>query len=86
VTFEPTAADNARSTRLAHRLVLQDIEACHEVVEDGQRWLDTRPMVDPREHCPEVVDMATEALAHADDWKLIRRHPTQPHLVRVAAR
>lgn len=86
MTFEPTAEDHARAVRLAHDAVVADIEACHTVTEGGLRWYDTRPMTDPRENPPEFVDMATDALAHADAWKLIHRHPTQPHLVRVAAR
>ena len=47
------------------------------------RWYDTRPMVDQREHCPEVIDMHELHLQWALDNGLAHRHLTQPHLVRI---
>lgn len=86
MTFEPTPEDHARALRLAHQAVVADIE-CNAVAVhlDGLRWWDVRPMTDPRENPPEFIDMATDALAHADCWKLIKRHPERPYLVRVNA-
>lgn len=49
----------------------------------GRLWWDTRPMVDEREHEPEVVAMATRALALGAEMQIIHRHPLHPHLVRI---
>lgn len=73
--------------RLAERAVVCDIESeCPTLTVDGADWRDTRPMLDPREHSPEVLDMAREALDYAEARLLISRHPYQPHLVRVIHR
>lgn len=74
---------------LAHRLadaaVLCDIETegVHITDLDGTRWIDVRPMLDPREHAPEVIDMATQALAYAAARGLVRPHPEHEHYVQV---
>ncbi|MBK8772766.1 MAG: hypothetical protein IPM06_20380 [Rhizobiales bacterium] len=49
----------------------------------GRLWWDTRPMVDEREHAPEVVAMATRALALGAEMGIIHRHPIHHHLVRI---
>lgn len=49
-------------------------------------WRDTRPWLDEREHAPQVVDMARQALYYADLRRLIARHPEHPYLVRITAR
>lgn len=73
---------------IANRAVISDIE-CNcvrlENVPTGRPWFDTRPMVDPREHAPESLDMATQALAYAEASGLIERNPQYRHLVRITA-
>lgn len=70
--------------RIAERAVICDIESeCPTISVDGITWRDTRPMLDPREHAPEIIDMATEALEYAEARLLISCHPLQRHLVRV---
>ncbi len=44
-------------------------------------WFDTRPMLDPREHAPENINSAAEALSYGESAGLLRRHPVQRHLV-----
>jgi hypothetical protein len=53
---------------------------------DGQRWLDTRPMLDEREVGLRMKDQARIALAHALQRRLVERHPVHAHLVRAARR
>jgi hypothetical protein len=53
---------------------------------DGQRWLDTRPMLDEREVGLRMKDQARVALAHALQRRLVERHPVHAHLVRAARR
>jgi hypothetical protein len=50
---------------------------------DGRRWLDTRPMLDPRECCGETIDKNGRCLAHAIGSGLVARHAELPHLVRI---
>lgn len=49
----------------------------------GRLWWDTRPMVDEREHAPEIVEMATRAIALGAEMQILHRHPLHPHLVRI---
>jgi hypothetical protein len=72
---------------IANRAVIADIESECVALDDadGVRWHDTRPMIDPNEHCSEVIDMATETLAYAEESGLIRRHAQQRHLVRITS-
>lgn len=73
---------------LANAAVLSDIRR-HCVRVDlpaapySGEWFDTRPMLDPREHRPQNVDMATTALQWANDTGLVHRHPLHAHLVCV---
>ena len=79
------AATVARAMRMASRAVIADIESeAHRIVlDDGSTWLDLRPMLDPREHSPECLDMAREAIAYALDCRLVQPHPARSGLVRV---
>ena len=72
---------------IANRAAVADIESGSVAVlaTDGLRWYDTRPMVDPREHSGELIDMATETLAYAEMSGLIRRHTAQRHMVRITS-
>jgi hypothetical protein len=72
---------------IANRAVVSDIETECVAIDgdDGWRWLDTRCMLDPREHCAEVIDMATDALRYAEESGLIRRHAQQRYLVRIVS-
>ena len=73
------------SMALSARYVLADIESeCPWVVDpDGVRWYDTRPMLDPHEHCPDVIEMARQALQHAVHRGLVRPHVELDYYVRV---
>jgi hypothetical protein len=79
-------AEVRQAISIANRAVICDIESeGHLVVEDGIRYYDVRPMTDPREHGPENVDMATEAITYAVSAGLVVAHPDpeRPWLVRV---
>lgn len=82
-------AQIARTQRLADLYAISEID-CHAVAAaptaEGVRWLDIRPMTDPREYPGEVIDMHQQALQHALDRHLIVRHPLDAHLVRIARR
>ena len=84
-------ADEARvfssGLTIAKRAVVADIETNGVLVatDEPGRWYDTRPMLDLREHSPEMVDMLTEALAFAVDTGLARTHSALPHLVRITS-
>jgi len=69
---------------IANRAVVEDLETYAAPVRlDGQLWHDTRPMLDPREHCPTSIDMAVQALQYAEASGLVTRHDDHRHLVRV---
>jgi hypothetical protein len=85
-----TATKVAEISRLAHAIAdistVADIESeCVASREPGSahRWYDTRPMVDPREHCNEFIEMAEQVLAYARMRGLIVQHPERTHLVRI---
>ena len=75
----------AQAFRLANRAVVSDIQDGGIKVRqpDGSIWWDTRPMVDPHEHDPIVIDMAKQAIDYALDAGLVVRHAFEPHLVRI---
>lgn len=50
---------------------------------DGQRWIDTRPALDPNEVSGPSIDRMTEALAYAKAAGVVEPHPTRPGLVRL---
>lgn len=66
---------------IANRAVVSDIESECVALEGG--WWDVRPMLDPREHSPEVVDMVREAIDYALASQLAVRHPQHAHLLRL---
>jgi hypothetical protein len=72
---------------IAAQAVAADIETgCVRVdLGDGHRWYDTRPMLDPREHAPDVVEMSHQALQWAEAEGVVQRHPEQRHLARITA-
>lgn len=73
--------------RIANQAVVADIETtCPALRSPCGRfsWYDTRPMLDEREHCAAVVDMAREAITYGVDTGLLVRHDEHPHWVRVA--
>jgi hypothetical protein len=76
-----------RAVRIANDAVVADIESnCPALHSPCGRitWYDTRPMLDPREHSPELVDMAQEAIQYGVDSGLLVRHAEHPHWLRVA--
>ena len=68
---------------LANARAIADIESvCVPLrAADGLRWYDTRPMLDPREHAGEAIDMAAQVLAYAEACGLIRRDAVLRHMV-----
>ena len=69
---------------VADRAVMADIESyavCSGRDAEGRRIWDVRPMTDEREHAPEIVDMAREALAYARLRRLTVEQPDAPHLL-----
>jgi hypothetical protein len=73
--------------RIANAAVVADIESnCVSVLSacGSIRWYDTRPMLDPREHSPELVDMAHEAIEYGVKCRLLFRHPLDSWMVRIA--
>jgi len=70
--------------RIANRCVITDLQSnCQSVQLGDLTWLDTRAMLDEREHCGEVLDLHREAVAYALDAQLVTRHFQQPYLVRL---
>jgi hypothetical protein len=81
-----TPAVLASMARYVRSHVTADVENCEQVTvpgEGGTLWLDISPLVDPREHCPQVIDMASEALALGFALRVLHAHPRFAHLVRV---
>jgi hypothetical protein len=72
---------------IANRAAICDIESECVAVDDadGRRWFDIRPMIDPNEHCGEVIDMMVDTLTYAEESGLIRRHAEQRYLVRITS-
>ena len=74
---------------LANRAVVADVQTQCVCVwsewpgEGKQRCYDTRPMLDPREHAPEVIDMVVQALSYGEWAGVLVRHPAARYLVRV---
>lgn len=76
------------AVQMANRAAVGDIETyCVPMRLEGDPtlWHDTRPMLDKREHAPEALDMAHQALRYAEEAGLIKRHPQHTYLVRVAS-
>lgn len=64
--------------------VVADLELfCAEVTLDGVRWYDTRPMLDPREHSPECIDLGEKAVTLALGLHLADQHPQHTYLLRL---
>lgn len=77
-----------RATELAYknadRFVLGELDDQPTITIDHlSGWIDTRPLLDEREHSPEVIDIWTEVLAYADWRGLVQHHPSQRHMVRL---
>jgi hypothetical protein len=70
--------------RIARQAVVADIECnANRTKLDEAVWWDTRPMLDPREHAPESLDMALQALDFAVLSGLAVRHQDKPYLLRI---
>jgi hypothetical protein len=72
-----------RGLAIGNQAVIETVE-CEAVrvqLPEPGRWYDTRPMLDPREHAPQVIDMAAEALSYGETAGLLRRHTAHRHLV-----
>lgn len=70
---------------IANRCASQHVaERCHPVRgADGTRWLDTRPMLDPRERSGAGIDLSASYLHYLESAGLAKRHPHERHLVRL---
>jgi hypothetical protein len=77
----------ASAFAIAARAVVADIES--EGIRIGppsDRCYDVRPMLDEREHSPELIDQAREAIAFALAMRLVEQDdPSQPNLLRIVA-
>jgi hypothetical protein len=74
------------AVRIARQAVVADIQSnAHHTTVDGAVWWDTRPMLDPREHAPQSLDMALQALDFAVLAGLATRHQDKPYLLRITA-
>ena len=85
----PLSADALQALiDIARDAIVTDIQTeCVRVAapgEDTPAWYDTRPMTDPREHAPQVLDMTRRALEVGEAMRIITRHPQHQHLVRLA--
>lgn len=58
-------------------------ERCAPTRVDGVTWLDTRPMLDPRECSGSSIDLAATYLHYLEFAGIATRHPDQRHLVRL---
>lgn len=77
----------AMAMQLAAAAVISDIETnAIRVSIDGTHWWDVRPMLDERETSAECIDMADQAITYAIDAQIAKRHPDQPHLIRIITR
>lgn len=85
ISLDMLSAMHLSAHRIAALAVVADIE-CNAVAVGprSRRIYDVRPMLDEREHSPEEVDMAREALGYALGRGLVvRDDEAQPHLVRI---
>ena len=83
-TLDATTAQ--RLCQQGARSLVECIESeCYPVRVGGQCWYDTRPMLNPHELPPELLDMNTEILDLALTAGLIARHPAPQlqHLVHL---
>lgn len=76
-----------RGLHIGNRAVIETVESEGVRVDlpEGGRWYDVRPMLDPREHSPQVIDMAVEAISYGEAMGLLHRHASQRYLVRILA-
>ena len=91
-TVNPTAISPSqhmeRGMRISIDHVISEIQTgAYRVRRAGGdvTWWDTQPMLDPREHSPEVLDMNHLYIQHGLDAGVLVRHPHQPYWVRIVA-
>lgn len=83
-TDTPTPALIRQAFDLANAAVIADVQsACPCVKLDGLTWWDSRPMVDPREHPPAVIELAQAALQFGLTTGLLGVHPQRPYLLHI---
>lgn len=77
----------SQAIKLATAFVVSDVE-CHgnRVEIDGATWWDIRPMVDPNEYPPAMIDQAQMAIDFGLGSGALLAHPTQPLHVQVTAK
>lgn len=83
-----TAPTIDRALRMLDEYVVSDVECYGVSIElpggaEGRRWYDVRPMLDEREHSPQFVDQAREAIGWGLHRGVLRRHADIPHLIQT---
>ena len=74
-----------RQRAIADAAAVTEIESNAALVQLGeQRWYDIRPMLDPKQHPAEFLDVHVDHIAYAIQRGLVTRSATAPHLVRMA--
>ena len=93
VALDANAVLLGEMTRLAYltadRAVMADLESLPaQPLAPGLPavWIDTRPLLDEREHAPQCIDMWADALAYARLRRIISQHPHDHHRVRIIRR
>lgn len=79
--------DFERTLRMLDEYIVADVECAGPPIHlpDGSRcWYDVRPMLDEREHSPEFIDTAREAIAWGLHRRVLRQHPDVPHLIQCS--
>lgn len=74
----------SRAMALSNRVATHHVAGnCARVkLADPGVWLDTRPMLDPRECSGAAIDQSAEYLAYLRCAGLVQAHPVHAHLVR----
>lgn len=76
-----------RVLKLLDAFIVSDVECngcrVHSHGQPEERWYDVRPMLDPREHSEEFIDMAQLGIEQGIARGVIRRDAQHAHLLQV---
>lgn len=82
----PETRGITQAIAIANAAVVADVQSYgHKVVLDGATWWDIRPLVDPNEHAPQVVDQSRQGIDYGLAAGALAMHPSIPHYVRVTS-
>ena len=71
---------------LANRATVAEMDSnAVRCKQDGTTWWDTRPMLDPAQHCDTALSHAADHVAYAVATGLATQHPEHAHLLRLNA-